>query len=257
MELTKSILPDFVPIQLNDLDRVQLLNRKDTKFIFLEINLPAILERIHPHYHILEIDGNYSFEYDNEYFDTDNLLLYNQHHNEKRKRYKVRFRRYSPTNKQYFEIKIKTNKNRTAKKRIEVDEVPARLKGKFGSMVEDLLQLSPNEFSPKINIHFSRITLADINFQERLTIDTNLSVKNGVSSKIFNDLVITEIKQSKYNPRSEFMKVLREMRIPEMRFSKYCMGILHVYKDVKYNRFKPKLQQLNKLTTNYQQGILN
>ena len=50
-----------------------------------------------------------------------------------------------------------------------------------------------------------------------------------------------------YNPKSEFIQILRKMKIPEMRFSKYCMGILHTYEHVKFNRFKPKLTQINKI----------
>jgi len=42
---------------------------------------------------------------------------------------------------------------------------------------------------------------------------------------------------------------LRSLKIPEMRFSKYCMGMLHVNKGIKYNRFKPKLLQINKILT--------
>jgi len=39
------------------------------------------------------------------------------------------------------------------------------------------------------------------------------------------------------------------LKIPEMRFSKYCMGMLHINKEIKYNRFKPKLLQINKILT--------
>jgi hypothetical protein len=58
-----------------------------------------------------------------------------------------------------------------------------------------------------------------------------------------------EIKQKKYNPKSDFIQILRNHKIPEMRFSKYCMGMLHVNKKIKYNRFKPKLLQINKILT--------
>jgi hypothetical protein len=100
-----------------------------------------------------------------------------------------------------------------------------------------------------LNIQFSRITLADNSFNERLTIDTNLSAKNGSCSKKFDKLAISEIKQKKYNPKSQYIQILRDLRIPEMRFSKYCMSMLHVNKEIKYNRFKPKLLQINKILT--------
>ena len=117
------------------------------------------------------------------------------------------------------------------------------------NLVSEIIGLPPNQLAPILKIQFSRITLTDNNFSERLTIDTNLSVKNGTSSKIFDQLAISEIKQKKYNPKSDFVQILRNMKIPEMRFSKYCMGMLHVNKEIKYNRFKPKLLQINKILT--------
>ena len=101
----------------------------------------------------------------------------------------------------------------------------------------------------KLIIKFNRITLANNNLTERLTIDVNLSVQNGYNKKLFDQLVISEIKQNKYNPKSDYIQILRNMGIPEMRFSKYCIGIIHIYKKIKYNRFKPKLIQINKILT--------
>ena len=116
-------------------------------------------------------------------------------------------------------------------------------------MVSEIIGLPSNQYTPKLNIEFFRITLTDNNFNERLTIDTGLSVKNGTDSKIFDKLVISEIKQNKYNPKSDFIQILRDLNILEMRFSKYCMGVLHLNDNVKYNRFKPRLLQINKILT--------
>ena len=63
----------------------------------------------------------------------------------------------------------------------------------------------------------------------------------------FDQLIISEIKQNKYNPKSDFIRILRNLKIQEMRFSKYCMGLLHVNNNLKYNRFKPRLIQINKI----------
>ena len=115
--------------------------------------------------------------------------------------------------------------------------------------MSEIIGLPPNQITPKLNVQFSRITLTDNSFNERLTIDTNISANNGSSSKIFNQLVISEIKQIKYDPKSDFIQILRNLKIQEMRFSKYCMGMLHVNKEIKYNRFKPKLLRINKILT--------
>ena len=174
-------------------------------------------------------------------------MFFNQHHNEKRDRFKVRFRKYDKTNKLFFEIKKKNNQNRTIKNRISVKKVKNDLEESEMNLVTKTIDKSLKKLSQKLIIEFNRITLANNSLTERLTIDINLSVKNGTEVKLFDQLVITEIKQNKYNPKSDFIQILREMKIPEMRFSKYCMGILHIYKKIKYNRFKPKLTQIDKI----------
>ena len=208
-----------------------------------------VLEKIKPFYRILKINNNLVFTYDTTYFDTDNFLFYNQHHNENRKRFKVRFRQYSSGNKSFFEIKIKNNKNRTVKKRLLVTEINKYFSEQEKKLIFEIIGLTADQLAPKLDLEFSRMTLTDNSFNERLTIDTNLSVKNGTSGKIFNQLVVSEIKQKKYNPKSDFIQILRDLKIQEMRFSKYCMGMLNVNKKIKYNRFKPKLLQINKIIT--------
>ena len=242
-------LSEFNSISLKDLDKVQLLNRKDTKFVFSQNKLLQLLDRLKPFYWILEIEGKRTFIYDNTYFDTDEFFFYTQHHNECRKRFKVRHRKYCETNDQYFEIKIKDNKNRTIKKRLKINNGNGHFGEEEKRLISETIGLSPQHLNPKLNMQFSRITLADKSFSERLTIDTNLSVLNGTGSKMFDQLVISEIKQKKYNPKSNFIRILRNLKLPEMRFSKYCMGMLHVNRGIKYNRFKPKLLQINKILT--------
>ena len=245
--LFQYLLNDLQTVSLEELDNVKLLDRQDTKFVFNQIHLPLILDKIKPFYRILEINNERVFTYDNTYFDTDDFLFYNQHHNGNKKRFKIRSRKYSSSNQSFFEIKIKNNKDRTVKKRLPIDGINKYLGEQEKDLVSEIIGLPPNQITPKLNVQFSRITLTDNSFNERLTIDTNISAKNGSGSKIFNQLVISEIKQKKYNPKSDFIQILRNLKIPEMRFSKYCMGMLHVNKRIKYNRFKPKLLRINKI----------
>ena len=247
MSILKKSLNDFETISLNQLDQVKLLDRHDTKFVFNEIQLPLILEKIKPFYRILEIENCSIFKYENTYYDTDDFLFYNQHHNESRKRFKVRVRKYSSSPNPFFEIKIKNNKNRTLKKRLVVDGFDGCIGTQEEQLISQIIGLSSNQLSPTLDVQFSRITLADKNLNERLTIDTNISTLNGNGSKIFNELVVSEIKQEKYNCKSDFIKILRNFKIPEMIFSKYCMGMMNVHDKIKHNRFKPKILQINKI----------
>jgi hypothetical protein len=89
---------------------------------------------------------------------------------------------------------MKNNKNRTIKKRIQVDGMKNILGDTENQLIAKIIGLPPKNLNPKISIQFSRITLADNDYNERLTIDTDLSVKNGKNSVIFDKLVISEIK---------------------------------------------------------------
>ena len=117
------LLNDLQKVSLDELDTVSLLDRKDTKFVFNQIDLPHILEKLKPFYRILEINNDRVYTYDTTYFDTDDFRFYVQHHNGSRNRFKVRFRKYSSNKKSFFEIKIKNNKDRTIKKRLKIDEI--------------------------------------------------------------------------------------------------------------------------------------
>jgi len=247
LKINSDKLSKFKTIQLKDMNLVKLLNRKDTKFVFHYSKLDYLLERLSSTYKLLQVNDINTFTYQNIYFDTKDNLFFNQHHNEKRDRYKVRFRQYSGTDDCYFEIKTKNNKNRTIKHRLKVEKNTENLGDNEARMIKDVINISSQLLSPKLKVNFNRLTFVDIDHKERLTIDTNISVKNGVKSKLFDQLIIAEIKQNKYKANSAFIQILRDMKIPEMRFSKYCMGMLHVNKDLKYNRFKPKLMQINKI----------
>ena len=100
----QNLLNNFQTVSLDDLDRVRLLDRQDTKFVFNQIDLPHILEKLKPFYRILEINNDRVYTYDTTYFDTDDFYFFVQHHNGSRNRFKVRYRRYSSNKKSFFEI---------------------------------------------------------------------------------------------------------------------------------------------------------
>ena len=56
--ISQHLLNDIQTLSLDELDKVKLLDRKDTKFVFNQNQLPSILEKIKPYYQILEIDNS-------------------------------------------------------------------------------------------------------------------------------------------------------------------------------------------------------
>ena len=55
--MSQNLINNFETISLDQLDKVKLLDRQDTKFVFNQAQLPSILEKIKPFYKILEIEN--------------------------------------------------------------------------------------------------------------------------------------------------------------------------------------------------------
>jgi len=244
-------LADFKKINLDNLDSIKLMKRYDTKYIFHRDKLISIFDFLYKDYQVLEIDRNMTFKYDNLYYDTDDHFFYHQHHNKRLNRYKLRCRRYNESNKCYFEIKFKNNKNKTIKTRILLDD--KQINNELSNESKDFARKSilinngniVDKVEPALWISFNRITFANLINKERLTFDINLTYidKTSNSQKI-NNLIIAELKSDKMTINSPFSQYLKEINITPSNFSKYCMGIAMTEKNIKCNRFKNKLLRL-------------
>jgi len=242
-----AILEDFDTITLQEMDSVALMNRRDSKFIFNRKLLPEILHKLQHYYRLLDIDGKKISRYENIYFDTEEMLFYTKHHNGRRNRLKIRMRKYLDSNITFFEIKHKNNKSRTIKKRAKIDDLNKFIEKTGRKLIEQYTPHNPDEVKPVLSVTFSRLTFVAKDMSERATLDINLSTNNFSVSKSFDNLVIAELKQDHLNHKSPFYQLMRKNRIPEYRFSKYCMGMIHAYPDLKANRFKSKVMRLNKI----------
>jgi hypothetical protein len=246
VEETNQILNEFQPISLKEMDKVALMNRVDTKFVFALEQLPLILKQIQNDYRILDINNVRVNKYESLYFDTKNLDLYYNHHRGKLNRYKIRFRKYVESNLLFFEVKFKTSKKRTIKNRIKQIEIDEIIKGTAEELMLKKTNLISAELEPKIWINYSRITFVSKNTLERVTIDLNLSFKNDVQEKTIDNLVIAEVKQGKFH-LSPFINIMKKYHIRQKSISKYCYGIVTLYNSIKHNNFKPKLILIKKI----------
>jgi hypothetical protein len=247
LEHAKLIISDFAPISLSEMDQVKLMSRNDTKFIFHISKLENILKNLKNDYKILEINEKRLSEYETLYYDTNKLDLYLKHHNGKGNRFKIRCRRYVGSGLNFLEIKHKNNKSRTIKSRIKLNEITAELSSKSKKFIQTITGLDPEKFGPVCWINYYRITLVNNNMQERLTLDVGLTLKNNDKQKVFEPLVVAELKQDKASTNSLFMKVMQEKRIKRYSLSKYCLGVIELFPSIKKNNFKPKLLTLKKM----------
>jgi len=239
-------LSSFDKISLDEMNGVSLMKRVDTKFILSESQLLKVFSKIQKDYKVLEIDNERLMQYSTLYFDTQNKKCFKEHHNGKLNRYKIRMRKYLVSDICFLEVKKKNNLGVTNKTRRQIKDFETILSSDskefiYNSQINDLL------LEPALYNNFNRITLVNKNYPERVTIDTNLSFKSANKEKIFDNLVVIEIKQEGKRLNTVMNKALKLMSILPTNFSKYCLGITNTFDNIKSNRFKEINLKINKL----------
>jgi hypothetical protein len=239
-------LSSFDKISLDEMNGVSLMKRVDTKFILTESQLLKVFSKIRKEYKVLEIDNERLMQYSTLYFDTQNKKCFKEHHNGKLNRYKIRMRKYLVSDICFLEVKKKNNLGVTNKTRKQIKDFETILSSDskefiYNSQINDLL------LEPALYNNFNRITLVNKNYPERVTIDTNLSFKSADKEKIFDNLVVIEIKQEGKRLNTVMNKALKLMSILPTNFSKYCLGITNTFDNIKSNRFKEINLKINKL----------
>ena len=236
----------FSPISLKNMDEVMLMNRSDTKFTFSVQKLPILLEKLVPFYDVLEINGKRLHSYKSLYFDTDDRKFYNDHHNRRVNRHKIRFREYEDSGLIFLEVKCKNNKGKTIKKRMKVNKIPNTLSNDHQRYVTNIMGYSL-PVSSKQWINFNRVTLVHKKQKERLTIDVNLNYSDGISNGDLSKVIIAEVKQERMSRSSDFIRIAKDLKIYPMRLSKYCFTTMQIDHSLKKNRFKEKQIFINKI----------
>ena len=246
-EQLEHIINSFQAISLEEMDSVSLMKRTDTKFVIHEKDLISVLKQVQNQYRILEINNQRILTYSSLYFDTPSKKFYLDHHNRKVNRTKVRMRKYLVSNKCFLEIKQKDGKGNTNKTRIPIEDFEPDLSD---NSIEFIQKVTKQEFDlePIIWNKFNRIMLVNTKAKERLTIDIDLSFKQNNSKKAYKNLVIIEVKQERFDRSSSVVQELKKMQINPYSLSKYCIGMISIYNELKYNRFKKKLIKINKIT---------
>ena len=245
MKNNSNILSAFSPISLKEMDNVKLLNRTDTKFIFNYSLFDNILSSVKNDYQILTINNKNTASYKTLYFDTDYFRFYNNHHNRKGNRYKVRIRKYIDSELCFLEIKNK-RKGRTIKTRTPISDFEHTLSTTSIDFIKKTIpDIEPLE--TKIWNTFDRITLVNKERNERLTIDFKLNFEVGDKKIGIDHLVICELKQERANRNSPINNTFKLKKILPNRVSKYCIGSGLIYDHLKKNRFKEKFLLINKL----------
>jgi hypothetical protein len=243
----QSLVKGFEIIHLQDMKQIAFNERIDIKFLFSIRHLPWLINEITPFYRILEVEGILIQPYKTVYYDTLGFRLYLDHHNGKLNRFKLRKRLYIANNISFSEIKFKSNKGITFKKRVSTDQNLEALNEVDHDFFDRNTNLSSKDLVASATNYFNRITLVSRSDSERVTMDFNLKLeRKGVIADLDN-LVITEIKRSKDEPVTIIESKLRELKIKESSFSKYCTAVAMTEDRIKNNNFKTKIREFKKV----------
>ncbi len=239
-----ALISKFQPISLEEMGGIRLMNRTDTKFVTSVDKLMELLQMAGSEYRVQEIDGKRNMSYATIYYDSPDYAFYNAHHDGHAGRQKVRVRSYVDSKLSFLEVKTKDNHGKTHKSRISLQD-----DHKAMDFLQQNLRLNPQLLEQKIQNEFHRITLVNKAKTERLTIDTDLKFRNlttGLECSL-PQLAIIELKRDGLKP-SPILGILRELRIHQSGFSKYCIGEALTNPHLRQNRMKPRLQRILKIS---------
>ncbi len=190
-----TLVGGFEVTRLEDMKQIAFNERIDIKYFFSLKLLPWLISEIESSYRILKVENTLIQPYKTVYYDTPSLKLYLDHHNGKLNRYKLRKRLYMANNISFAEIKFKSNRGVTFKKRISTDVNLEVLTEDDRAFFAKNTDLKADSLFPQATNHFNRITLVSNSERERITLDFNLKLeRNGFEANLGN-LVIAEVKK--------------------------------------------------------------
>ncbi|QMU58879.1 MAG: VTC domain-containing protein [Boseongicola sp.] len=251
------VFDTFSPISLDDLNsKAAMLDRIDQKYVVSGAELADVLPTLAEHFDVLEIKGQRSFTYSTRYFDSLDSDGYFDHHNGKRKRFKVRVRNYVDAGISFVEVKLKAARGQTIKKRLpissgRVDRLDGALRTHISSVINDHyddpfdteMKAEP-ELEPAIDMTYVRTTLVAREGGERMTIDGSLRFnRDGADSSVAPDRFIVETKS--LNGRGIADAILRRANVKTVKScSKYCVAMATLAPVERRNRFLPAMRRL-------------
>lgn len=241
----------FAAISLADLNaKAEMLTRLNNKYVVSKQVLAELAPALSAHFDILEIDGKRSFHYRTQYFDTPTMCSFRHHVQGRRLRSKVRTRHYLDADICFVEVKLKSLRKVTVKKRLPHDpDDLGRLTDPAMSFVEDAHlaryqrgSLAP--YTPVMQMQYERMTLVARSGGERPTIDQGLGFWNEYTNEeIAQEMVVIETKSS--FGRGTADTILRGAGYhPVGSCSKYCIGLAALGMVSRYNKFLPAYRRL-------------
>lgn len=199
-------------------------------------------------YRIQEVKGEREIDYQTIYLDTPSKSMYLAHLCGRAVREKIRVRTYVSSDLTFFEVKNKSNKGRTDKKRIRVSSAYTLEEEGAQEFLRKYGRYQLGELSLQLENRFKRITLVNRDLTERLTIDRHICFRNltNMGEVTMEQLVVVELKRNG-RVHSSVNDILHDLHVHPAGFSKYCMGCALTDTSLRQNRFKPRIGKITSI----------
>ncbi|AVL54834.1 VTC domain-containing protein [Roseobacter denitrificans] len=227
-----------------------MLTRLDNKYVVPLSVLESLAPVLGDHFDILEIDGTRRFAYRTQYFDTPDMTSFRHHVQGRRRRSKLRTRHYLSADICFVEVKLKSLRKVTVKKRLPHD--PDAL----DQLTDPALQFAEQShlghygrglnapYLPVMQMQYERMTLVAREGGERLTIDRNLQFWNDRNEAATSpEMVVIETKSAFGRGIADSI-LRRNGSHPIGSCSKYCIGLAAIGLVPRFNRFLPAFRRL-------------
>lgn len=242
----EQVLNPFNRLGLNDFGDGRFAERRDRKFPCHIEQIPQAINGLHEYYDLITPNEESISAIGTLYFDTPQYDFFNDHHRGRASRLKVRFRKYPDTRTSFLEVKKKSVKGLTLKERVLTDFEAEKISDEMRDFLRDNGIKTSEKLQSVLEVNYRRFSFISKDRAERFSIDFEVNFNNSDGKGHFGDLAIIEVKQPTWET-TQVIKKIRECNIREASLSKYCLSLTTLLPELKANRFKPTLRNLQAL----------
>jgi VTC domain len=219
------------------------LTRVDRKYLVPVQDAQAVLDRLGGTHRLLVIDGRQCTTYRSTYFDTPDLATARAHVQGRRRRWKARTRLYVEDQLCRLEVKTKDARGATVKSVVERDTAHyGRLRPEDVEFIGRVLPsrsvpCASDRLHPTAEVTYQRVTLADTEQSDRITVDWNMACHHGRGQvRLDHGFVLLETKGGARPGLAD--RILGAQRNRPSPFSKYVSGVCLLRHDLPANDFR-------------------
>jgi hypothetical protein len=238
----------FRPATAELMQERALQRRVDSKYTCGRDVLHEIVSALSEDYAALPAGhGNFA-TYRSLYFDTPERRCFHDHRRGRRLRQKIRIRHYPDRRLSFLEVKTKRNEVVTDKQRLALDYGAEALGAVEERFLRTCSPIAASELLPVLRIDFLRLSLVGLRSQERVTIDTDLWVREPSGlERSFGPLSVIEVKQAPYCVRTPVMRQLSAAGLREQSMSKYTLATALLHPELRQNRLRQDVRAIERM----------